>query len=138
MIVIDASIAIKLIFAEEASNIVEKLFTLHVKKKEEIIVPSFLFIEAANVLATKTRFTKKEISKGLRFLYSFHLTLHEVSENEIIEASILAKQCETSVYDMLYAVIAKTKKIKLITADDKFVKKVGRPFVQSLTQFSTE
>ena|SRR3989304_3725144 len=135
MIVIDASIVIKLLYKEEASDTANDLLTSHLENKEKIIVPKFLFIEVANALTTKTSYTKGEIKDGLNLLYSFNFSIYELTKEDLIKASTFAKQYRTSVYDMLYAVIAKNKKIKLITADDNFVKKVGFPFVQSLTQF---
>lgn len=137
MIVIDASVAIKLINTqEEGSNIVMSLLISHRENKEEIIVPEFLFIEVANYLATKTASTESDIKKGLRILYGSNFSLYEITENDLIKASILAKQHGTSVYGMLYAVIAKIKKAKLITADTKFVKKVRLPYIKALEQLA--
>ena len=136
MIVIDTSVAVKLIFHEEKSEIAKQLLIFHIKGVEQIIVPHFLFIEVANVLATKTKFATPDIKRGLEFLYNSNFLIHEITQADLIYASILAKEHKTSVYDMIYAVIAKNKKIKLVTADDKFVKKVGWPFVQSLKQLA--
>ena len=135
MIVIDASVAIKLINTqEEGSSIAMSLLISHRENKERIIVPEFLFIEVANYLATKTTSTKYSIKKGLLILYGSGFLIYNLNENDLTEASFLAKRYKTSVYDMLYAVIAKSKKIKLITADDKFARKVGFSYVKHLSE----
>ena len=135
MIVIDASVAIKLINTqEEGSSIAMSLLISHRENKERIIVPEFLFIEVANYLATKTTSTKYSIKKGLQILYGSGFLIYNLNENDLTEASFLAKRYKTSVYDMLYAVIAKSKKIKLITADDKFARKVGFSYVKHLSE----
>ena len=135
MIVIDASVAIKLINTqEEGGGIAMSLLISHRENKEKIIVPEFLFIEVANYLATKTASTKSSIKRGLEILFRSNFLLYELTENDLIKASLLAKKYKTSVYDMLYAVIAKNKKIKLITADAKFAKKTGFPYVKTLSE----
>lgn len=134
MIVIDASIAIKIINTKEEGNVEAiNLFQSHMEGREEIIVPEFLFIEVANALATKSQTQNKEIKEGLNVLYEANLILYDLQKEDLIEASVLAKQYETSVYDMLYAVVAKNKKIKLITADARFTKKVGFSYVKHLS-----
>lgn len=139
MIVIDASVAIKLIIpGEEGGATARKLLDSHLKKEDEIIVPSFLFIEVANVLATKTSSIDSDIKRGISALYRSDFLIFELTEPDLIKASLLAKQYETSVYDMLYAIIAKNKKIKLITADEKFVEKVGFSYVKHLSNTRVE
>ena len=137
MIVIDASIAIKMVEpTEKESDIAKSILLSHLEKKQQIIVPKFLFIEVANALATKIKLTKKSIKESLQFLYNSDFLLYELTEPDLIKASMLAKSYKTSVYDMIYAVIAKNKKVKLITADDRFVKKVGFSFVQTLAHYA--
>lgn len=136
MIVIDASVAIKILYQEDASDIARNLLKLHSEKKEEIITSSLLFIEVANALATKSSYSKMETKKGVNLLYSFNFSVYEIIQSDLIKASMLAKQYKTSVYDMLYAVIAKNKKIKLITADARFAKKVGFSYVKHLSDSS--
>ncbi len=133
MIVIDASIVLKFINTqEEGSGNAAEILRNHIAGTDEIIVPSLLFIEVANALVTKSKIKEVRIVEGLELLYAASFKVYEIQESEIQEASILANKYKTTVYDMIYAVIAKKKNIKLVTADRKFVNKVKFPFVQSL------
>lgn len=129
MIVIDASVAIKLISSEKGSEQAVGLFISHRENKQEITVPEFLFIEVANALTTKTASTNASIKNGLQILHRASFLLHKITEDNLIKAALQAKKYHTSVYDMLYAVIAKEQKTTLITADEKFVKAVSFPYV---------
>ncbi len=135
MIVIDASTALKWILSlEEYSDKALKLYKDHIENRKEILVPSLIFIEIANTLVTKSDLTKTEVKMGLKFIYAANLKSHETSEKEILEASTLAKKYKTTVYDMLYAVIAKNKNCELITADENFIKKTGFKFVKHISE----
>ena len=128
MIVIDASIAVKWIKTEEAdSEKAKAIYNQHIYGKEKIIVPQWFFIEIGNYLVTQSKSSSNHIGKLMDFLFSLNLEIYQVREDDITEAVLLAKQFKTTVYDMLYAVVAKKNKTILITADDRF---------RRLTQFS--
>lgn len=133
MIIIDASVGVKLIKEEEGTDAALHLLTLHEKGKETIVVPDLFYIEIANYLATKTEVAKQDIRRSLRALYKASFEKHLLTQNDLMQATLFAKQYGTSVYDMLYAIIARNKKITLITSDNKFVKKVNFPFVKFLS-----
>lgn len=133
MIIVDASIVFKWIKSgEHDADKALLLYNDHIYGKEEVLVPSLLFIEIANAIATKSKTTEKVIKQAIHFLYAAQLHVYEEGMEDILEVSVLAKKHKTSVYDMLYAVIAKRKKIFLITADAQFVKKTRFSFVKAL------
>ncbi len=133
MIVVDTSIVIKWINRdEEYSTEAVSLRDNHILGKKSIIVPQLLYYEVANTLATKSKSTARDIKEGLQLIYEAHLLKFSESEADIEEASIMAKQYKTTVYDMLYAVIAKKEKTVLITADETFIKKTHLSFVRSI------
>lgn len=138
MIVIDASVAIKIVspIREEGADIANSLLELHLDYKQPILVPELIYIEVANALTTKTTSTKRGIKEGLKTLFGLNFLLYELTENDLIKTAMLAKKYETSVYDMLYAVIAKNKKIDLITADANFAKKTHFPYVKTLSEIT--
>ena len=137
MIALDASVVTKFINTQEKeSDIAEKLFQAHIEETEKILVPTLLFFEVANALATKSDLKDEYIKRGLSLLYNANFAIYEVNQEDMIEASLLAKKYKTSVYDMVYAVIAKNKKVNLITADNKFANKVNFPFVQTLSKLN--
>jgi len=135
MIVIDASVAAKWVLDYEQDT--DKALVVLEKHKsliEEIIVPDLLFYEVANMLATKSRMRSKEMFASLNKIYQAGLKIYYPLEIDVTLAARLAKRYKTSVYDMLYAVVAKKHKVKLITADEQFVKQTGFKFVQLLLQ----
>lgn len=137
MIILDASIVVKWIKQDEEDvDIALSLYNSHLKKKENIVAPRLLFYEVANFLATKPRSTSKTIKINLAFLFNSNLTFHIETNEELKDATLLAKKYKTSVYDMLYAVVAKNKKCILVTADENFVKKTKFRHVKLLKELA--
>ncbi|MEK7534400.1 MAG: type II toxin-antitoxin system VapC family toxin [Patescibacteria group bacterium] len=135
MIVVDASVVVKWIKQDEEDvNIALSLYSSHLKKKEIIVVPRLLFYEVANFLATKPHATPTTIKVNLEFLFNTNLNIQIEDDKELREAVLLAQKYHTSVYDMLYAVIAKNKKCILITADENFIKKTKFKHVKLLRE----
>ncbi len=135
MIIVDASIAIKWLNQdEEDSELALSLYKNHIEEKEKILLLQFLFIEVANYLATKSSTSEEHIKEGLQLLFETSFSIHQTIDEEIIEAATLAKKYGTSVYDMLYAVIAKRNNCLLVTADTKFAEKVRFPFVKTIKE----
>lgn len=138
MIVIDTSVVIKWIKQDEKDrDIAIRIYQEHLNNKVKIIVPQLLFIEAANVLVTKSSFSSSDIRNGLEFIYDMNLSIHKVEKEEISLASILARKYKTSIYDMLYAVVAQRHKTVLVTADEKFCKATQFPHVKLLSSYTT-
>jgi len=133
MNVIDASVAIKLLkFTEEGVDRAKMLLRDHLTKVSRITVPSLLYIEVANALVTKSVYTSEDIEELLDLLNSFDFVIHSFTKKNLVDAAQLSKQYKTSVYDMLYAVVAKEHGCSLITSDEIFFKKTKFPFVQLL------
>ncbi len=135
MIVVDTSVAIKWLIAdEEGHNEAMALYKNHIERIEEIFVPGLFYIEAANALATNSAFSEDDIAEGMEFLLTAHFKEQQITPKMIIEAALLAKKYKTSVYDMLYAVIAKSHNATLITADKRFARAVNLPYVRLLAE----
>lgn len=133
MIVVDASIVTKAALPLEADY--EKAMQLldnHTFGIEEIIVPDFLFYEVANALTTKSAIPLKSALKLISSIYELKFNIYSLNEADVVQAIKLAKKYKTSVYDMLYAVVAKKHNIDLITADEKFVNQVNLSFIKLL------
>lgn len=48
---------------------------------------------------------QKSITRGLDLLFAADFLVHQVTKDDVFEAAGMAKQYQTSVYDMLYAVV---------------------------------
>lgn len=133
MIVVDASVINKLFLSnEDGREQVKSILGSHISGLNKIIVPDLLFYEVANTLTTKTQVSQSIAVRSLKELYSFNFEVINPSEDILRTAIKFAKRYKISVYDASYAVLAKQKKCKLITADEKFVNQVKLKFVKQL------
>ncbi len=133
MIVIDASVANKLVLPlEEGNEQVKEIFRRHKDQVDRILSLDFIFYEIANTLVTKSAIPQQMITRSLSIIYDAEIEIYHPTKADVKLAARLARKYKTSVYDMLYAVVAKNHKAKLITADEQFVKQTGFKFVQLL------
>lgn len=134
MIIVDTSVAIKWLRAdEEGHEDALQIYKNHIESAEEIVVPALFYIEAANALATNKFLSDDDIAEGMEFLFEAHFAQQNITKKMVVEAALLAKKYHVSVYDMLYAVIARAKNTTLVTADERFVKSVNFSFVKLLS-----
>ena len=125
MIVLDSSVALKWIFADEDNaDHAERIRDDHVSGKNEIAVPTLFFYEIANVLATKVELPPKEALEAFELVSSFEVDVHELDNSEFLEAMALAIKQKISVYDASYHVLASRLGCRFLTADRKFWEKV--------------
>lgn len=135
MVIIDTSVAFKWFTTDEKEQNLTpalKLLDLHLHKKEIIVVPDLLLYELANAWATKTKIPVDKIKTNLQDLEDIQLKIIPVTFELISKAITFSKKYKVSVYDGVYVVLAKEKKCNLITADVKFIKKTGLPFIKNL------
>ncbi|OGF98693.1 hypothetical protein A3D78_04465 [Candidatus Gottesmanbacteria bacterium RIFCSPHIGHO2_02_FULL_39_14] len=136
MIVVDASVAIKWIEKEEDSEKAVLLQKSHLLKQNEIIVPQLIYFEIANTLSTKSKVEEKYIELGINIVYNTDLKIEQLEKVDLLKASNLAKKYKTSVYDMIYAVVAKKYDTILITTDEKFIQKTKFSYVKLLSEYT--
>jgi predicted nucleic acid-binding protein len=136
MMVLDSSVALKWIFAdEEGAEHVEGILVEHISGKNEIAVPSLFFYEIANVLATKVKLTTEEALEAFELISAFEFNVHELDSSEYMEAMTLAMKHKVSVYDASYHLLASRLGCHFLTADRKFWEKVkGLGVVELLTR----
>ncbi|MBI2039954.1 type II toxin-antitoxin system VapC family toxin [Candidatus Microgenomates bacterium] len=133
MIVIDASVANKLVLPYEEGHIkVKEIFQNHSDGLERIISLDLLLYEVANTLATKATIPQRAVTRSITIIYKTQIEIYHPTEDDVKEAARLAKKYKTSVYDMLYAVVAKANGTILITADEQFIKQTKFKFVKLL------
>ena len=124
MIVLDSSVALKWIFAdEEGAEHAKRVRDDHVTGKNEISVPSLFFYEIANVLATKVKLSAEEALEAFELISAFELSVHELDTSEYLEAVTIAMKLKISVYDSSYHVLASRLGCRFLTSDRKFWEK---------------
>ncbi len=125
MIVLDSSVALKWIFAnEEGAEQAIRLRDDHVSGKNEIAVPTLFFYEIANVLATKVQLQPEDSREAFELISSFEFVIHDLDSIDYLEAMNLSMQYKLSVYDACYHVLASRLGCCFLTADRKFWGKV--------------
>jgi predicted nucleic acid-binding protein len=125
MIVLDSSVALKWIFAdEEGAEHAERVRNEHISGKNEIAVPSLFFYEIANVLASKVKLSAEEALEAFELISAFEFNVHELDIPEFLEAMTLSMKHKISVYDASYHVLASRLGCRFLTADRKFWGKV--------------
>jgi predicted nucleic acid-binding protein len=133
MIVLDSSVALKWIFADEEGTEHAKLVRDdHISGKNEIAVPSLFFYEIANVLATKVNLSADEALTAFELIGAFELNVHELDNSEYMEAITLAINHKVTVYDASYHILASKLNCHFLTADKKFWGKVNKLGVAKL------
>ena len=125
-LIVDASVAVKWLFAEansdEARQLLAPRIVLH--------APDFILTEVANVIWKKVR--RNEIPSAQ--LYIEELTrmpdavvLHHSAEL-VMKAAALAVQIDHPVYDCVYLACAEAEAAPLVTADDRLSQRAGEAY----------
>ena len=121
-VVIDASIAIKWVVEEEGTP--QSLMLL---RRAKVIAPELLVAECANILWRKVR--QKELSKDEAHLAA---QLLQVSAIELVPtrtllgaATRIAIELDHPAYDCLYLALAIERDCRFVTADERFLRKLG-------------
>jgi len=124
MLVIDASVAVKFLIAEEGAADAAALL----KSKEPLIAPDWLLIETGHALWKNVRLetiSQETAIQALNALPAFFQALH--STPELLSAAYgLAFELNHWLYDCFYLELARREGAMLVTADRKFVNAANR------------
>jgi predicted nucleic acid-binding protein len=121
-IVVDASVAVKWVIAEEHSALADAL------SDRQMSAPSLLLIECANALLRRVRagdILARAVPDKVRALRLAPVRLVP-TERHLEGAVALATQLRHSLYDCLYLALALDERAPLVTADQRFVEAVWR------------
>jgi predicted nucleic acid-binding protein len=122
-IVVDASIAVKLLVDEGDQRVAMSLLAVH-----ELVAPEFMVLEVANALWVKVRagqITRRDAVAAMDALDKLgfdYFALRPLKSR----AQSLSFELDASVYDCAYWAICEAKGIPLATADRAFVTKLRR------------
>lgn len=136
--VVDASVAVKWVIAEAGSDSAERLLD------HPLVAPDLLFAECANILWKKVRrgeVTDEEAEIAARTLEQADVTVVS-ARAYIVPATAIAIELDHPAYDGVYLAIAEELGLRLVTADDRLVRKARQaasrlqPLVLPLAEIS--
>ena len=123
MIVLDASIILKLIFEEQDTPLVLQLRENHITGEEKIAAPELLYYELANVLATKVLIPVKSASSALAEIFNLEIETFTLGVEEFLSSISISRKYRISVYDASYVVLAERLNCDFVTADAQLARK---------------
>lgn len=132
--VVDASVAVKWIVAEEQDDAAEELLVPGIVRA----APELLLVEVANVLRNKLSrggMSPTQAQVGLDFVRTAVPNL--VPDRDLVGRALsLAAELDHPVYDLMYVACAERENMRVMTADGRFQKRVASspyaPIVVSL------
>lgn len=126
-IVIDASVCLKWLFAEEDSPQALSILKSCEAKKLTLLAPLLWEYEIANALVTAVARKKITFPRSLKFLKFFLKSKPQLLSigDEYKLCLTLAQKYRLSAYDSSYLTLAKAAKTILVSADAKLVGKVA-------------
>jgi len=122
--VIDASIVIKWLVLQREEKVAEarKVVQLLLQGKIQVWAPSFLLVEVTNILLKKKKMSIEVMDKAIQEIKKTGIQFVDFDVSEIGKLTRLAVQHSLTTYDAMYLLIAKEKKIPLLTLDRQLLK----------------
>lgn len=121
-LVIDASIAVKWVVEEDGTAA-----ALILRQHAKLIAPDLLVAECANIFWKKVQ--RGELIKAEAFLAARLLQAAEIEllpSRSLLEAATqIAVELDHPAYDCLYLALAAQRGCQFVTADERFVRKLG-------------
>ncbi len=122
-VVVDASVAVKWLFAEPHSHEARQLLGPHFA----LLAPDFVLTEVANVIWKKAR--RKEIPSARPYIEELanipDAVVLQPSADLVAQAAGLAVRIDHPVYDCLYLACAEAQSAPLVTADARLVRRAN-------------
>ena len=121
-LVIDASVVVKWVVEEDGTS-----EALAVRRRAKLIAPELLAAECANILWKKVQ--RGELSKEEALLAARLLQAADIEflpTRHLLEATTrIAVELNHPAYDCLYLALAVERDCRFVTADERFVRKLG-------------
>lgn len=133
--VIDASVLVKYVILAEYDDSVERILSLHQESGIQLVAPSFLLVECANVLwkdALRTGDPIEDVIAALNNLRGINISL--VPQEDLLDDALrLAVEINITVYDALYCALARRENAEIITEDRRLRNALDQTNIRYLT-----
>lgn len=128
--VIDASVAAKVFFTEEKSDAARKF----AETAQRLVAPDLLILEVASVARNHVRRGEATLDYGRRVLTDLESLIDDFTPIGAlsVRALELAAEHGFSVYDASYLALAQKTDLKVMTADERLVRRCEAASLQSL------
>jgi predicted nucleic acid-binding protein len=141
--VVDASVAIKLVLAEDDSDLAELLFERSIVLRDALWAPPHAFSEVVNAIYRRVRrggTAELSAAEGARAIEGFlALPLRTTNPPGLYQRAYELAQTHllASIYDSLYIALAELLRTELWTADQRLINGVGRdlPWVRLIHNY---
>lgn len=123
-LVVDASVALKWLVAEEGSDLAAAL-----RPNSELIAPDLLLAEVANALWKKVRRREMEpedADLAIQLLQRVNVDFR--SSRPLVRPALalaLAREIDHPVYDCIYLALARAEQCALVTADGRLLRRAA-------------
>jgi predicted nucleic acid-binding protein len=117
-IVLDASAGIPLVLAQAGSLHWRSLVARWQGEGRPLVVPAHFWLEVANPLMTRHRYTGADVLEGLQILDEIVSETVEVGRATLLLALDRAERFGLTLYDATYLAVAETMDADLATADE--------------------
>jgi predicted nucleic acid-binding protein len=121
--VVDASVAVKWVVEEDGTA-----YALALRQRAKLIAPELLVAECANILWKKVQrdeLSKEEALLAARLLQGAEIEL--LPTRSLLEAAArIAIELDHPAYDCLYLALAIENDCRFVTADERFLRKLGQ------------
>ena len=124
MFVLDASVVLQWFVDEPYSDKAQALRSRYVRGEIQLAVPDLLLHEVANALRYKPSFTPKLVVESINTIFDMEIDIIAPVGHLMKSAIRIAYDFDITEYDAHYLAIAKDIGYKLITADEKFYRKI--------------
>jgi predicted nucleic acid-binding protein len=117
--VVDTSFVLAYLLPDEGGRVVEEMFSKFEENKINFISPYLLAFEIINGLRSATMQKRQSINAAEHLLDCFlnmGIVFEKVNEKEVLR---LAVRKAITAYDASYVWLAKSKKLELLTLDEK-------------------
>ncbi|MCS7145096.1 MAG: type II toxin-antitoxin system VapC family toxin [Nitrososphaerota archaeon] len=123
--VVDASVVVKWFNQENYTEDALRLRSDYADRRIDLVAPYFLLYEVGNALRYNPDFGVEDVQSAIMDLLKIQIDLRLLDEEQIKLASSLAYNLGVTLYDAAYLAIASREGVRLITADERLVAKVG-------------
>lgn len=120
MIVVDGSVAVKLVTKENGSSTAWE----RVLRDPERVAPAWVMAEVSSALAKKVRFSGLPLATALEAVAALSAFTFDLADFEPLlpQAMALSQQLNHPFYDCVYLALAIERGAVMLTADGKFTK----------------